>query len=54
MYGIYNAETLEELVKTVHITHSRQSLIESYSQANQWQLMKHIHKCMEHVVFNTM
>ena len=23
MYGIYNAETLERLVKTVHVLHSR-------------------------------
>ena len=29
MYGIYNAETLEKLVKLVHVIHSRQSLIES-------------------------
>ena len=29
MYGIYNAETLENLVKTVHVLHSRQSLYES-------------------------
>ena len=29
MYGIYNAETLEKLVKTVHALHSRQSLYES-------------------------
>ena len=28
MYGIYNAETLEKLVKTVQVIHSRQSLIE--------------------------
>ena len=28
MYGIYNAETLEKLVKTVQVMHSRQSLIE--------------------------
>ena len=28
MYGIYNAETLEKLVKTVHVIHSRQLLIE--------------------------
>ena len=26
MYGIYNAETLENLVKTVHALHNRQSL----------------------------
>ena len=29
MYGIYNAETLEKLVKMVQVIHSRQSLIES-------------------------
>ena len=29
MYRIYNAETLEKLVKSVHVIHSRQSLIES-------------------------
>ena len=28
MYRIYNAETLEKLVKMIHIIHSRQSLIE--------------------------
>ena len=29
MYGIYNAETLEKLVKTAHVLHSQQSLIEN-------------------------
>ena len=29
MYGIYNAETLENLVKTVHALHRKQSLYES-------------------------
>ena len=29
MYGIYNAETLEHLVKTVHALHSRQTLYDS-------------------------
>ena len=28
MYGIYNAETLEKLVKMIQVIHSRQSLIE--------------------------
>ena len=28
MYGIYNAETLEKLIKTVHALHSRQSMHE--------------------------
>ena len=30
MYGIYNAETLENLVKTVHALHSRQTLYKSF------------------------
>ena len=29
MYGVYNAETLEKLVKTAHVLHSRQFLIEN-------------------------
>ena len=29
MYGIYNAEMLERLVKTVHALHSGQTLYES-------------------------
>ena len=29
MYGIYNAETLENLVKTVHALHSKQTLYEN-------------------------
>ena len=29
MYGAYNAETLERLVKMVHALHSRQTLYES-------------------------
>ena len=29
MYGFYNAETLEKLVKTAHALHSWQSLIEN-------------------------
>ena len=29
MYGVYNAETLEKLVKTAHALHSRQSLVEN-------------------------
>ena len=28
MYGVYNAETLSELVKTVHVLHSWQMLVE--------------------------
>ena len=29
MYGVYNAETLERLVKTVHVLHSRHALYKS-------------------------
>ena len=29
MYGVYNVETLEMLVKTVHAVHSRQTLYEN-------------------------
>ena len=29
MYGVYSAETLEKLIKTVHMLHSRQSMYES-------------------------
>ena len=29
MYGVYNAETLEKLVKTAQVLHSQQSLMEN-------------------------
>ena len=29
MYGVYNAETLQKLVKSAHVLHSWQSLIEN-------------------------
>ena len=29
MYGVYNMETLERLIKTVHTLHSRQTMYES-------------------------
>ena len=29
MYGVYNAEMLERLVKTVHALHSRQTMYKS-------------------------
>ena len=37
MYGIYNAETLENLVITVHTLHSRQTLYRIYLQAGHQQ-----------------
>ena len=30
MYGVYNAETLEKLIRTVHALHSMQSIYESF------------------------
>ena len=32
MYGVYNIETLEKLIKTVHKLHSRQAMYKNYSQ----------------------
>ena len=29
MHGVYNAETLERLIKTVHVLHRRQTMYES-------------------------
>ena len=29
MYGVYNSETLERLIKTVHTLHSRQTMYKS-------------------------
>ena len=34
MYGIYNAETLEKLIKTVHGIHNATSSHEDYWQVN--------------------
>ena len=31
MYGVYNVETLSKLVKTVHVLHSSQTLIELFT-----------------------
>ena len=49
MYGIYNAETLENLVKRVHALQSRHTL---YERLFAGQTLKHIQKCMVHAVFN--
>ena len=34
MYGIYNAETVEKLIKTVHKIHNTTSLHEKFLQEN--------------------
>ena len=54
MYGIYNAETLENLVKTVHALHNRQLLYKSLFADQTSAAYKHIHRCMVHMVFSTM
>ena len=54
MYRIYNAETLEKLVETVHVLHSGQTLYENLFAGKQQQPTKHIHKCMAHVVSSIM
>ena len=52
MYGIYNTETLENLVKTVYALHSRLTLYKVYSQDRLQQPINHIHKCMVHALFS--
>ena len=54
MYGVYNAETLERLVKTVHTQHSRQTYTKTYSQVEHQQHMNIIHKCMANKAYNIM
>ena len=53
MYGVYNAETLERLVKTVHMIHSRQCT-KTYLQVKHQQHMNIIHKCMANESYSTM
>ena len=59
MYGIYNAKTLEHLVKTVHALHSRQTLYEGLfagqtSAAYEAYLQMHDTHRIQHYVVNTM
>ena len=49
MYGVYNAETLERLVKTVHALHSRQTLYK-----NLLEHMNIIHKCTVNEAYSIM
>ena len=52
MYGVYNAETLEKLVKIVHVLHSEKSLIENLFAGQT--AAAYIHKCLMHMVFSIM
>ena len=54
MYGVYNAEKLEKLVKTVHVLHSRQTLYKTYLQAKHQQHMNIIHKCALNEAYSIM
>ena len=52
MFGVYNVETLEKLIKTVHTLHNRQSMYESLFTAEDNQGLQI--SFMEIVVYNTM
>ena len=52
MYGVYNAETLERLMKMVHALHSRQTMYESLFRTSA--AYEHFHKCMENEVQSIM
>ena len=59
MYGIYNAKTLENLVKTVHALHSRQTLYEGLftgqtSAAYEAYLQMHGTHGIQHYAVNSM
>ena len=59
MYGIYNAETLENLVKTVYALHSRQILYEGLftgqtSAAYEAYLQMHGTCSIQHYAVNSM
>ena len=54
MYGIYNTETLENLVKMVHVYTADNHYMKVYLQAKHKQPANHIWKCMAHVVFSIM
>ena len=59
MYGIYNAETLEKLVKTVQVIHSRQSLIEGLFAGKSWSAYEaysqmHAHRSIQHYAIKSM
>ena len=59
MHGIYNVETLEKLVKTVHVLHSRQSSYESLfagrmSSVYDFYLQMHGAQGIQHYAINSM
>ena len=59
MYRFYNVETLEKLVKTVHVLHNRQTLYESLftgrtSAAYEFYLQMHSSHGIQHYAVNSM
>ena len=54
MYGVYHAETLEKLIKTVYVLHSRQSMYEKLFAGQVTYAYKYYFKYMEIMVYSTM
>ena len=59
MYGVYNAETLEKLIKTVHVLHSRQSMYEKLfarqiTQGDKYYSQMHGDCGIQHYAINSM
>ena len=59
MYGVYNVSTLEELIKTVHALHSRQSMYENLfpgqmTKAYEYYSQMHGNQGIQHYAINSM
>ena len=54
MYRVYNAETLERLIETVHTLHSRQTIYRSIFTGRTSEHISIIHKCLENEVYSIM
>ena len=54
MYRVYNAETLERLVKTVIALHSRQTLYESLFTGKTSAAYEFTHKCIANKAYSIM
>ena len=59
MYRVYNAETLDKLVKTAHVLHSQQSLIENLftgQTAAAYKIYSQMHNVhgIQHYVINSL
>ena len=52
MYGIYNAETLENLLKQYMLYTAERQYTKVYLQDKLQQPLNHIHKCMAHAEFS--